>query len=96
MKLLKNVMLISKDIKAMVNLSAHHESGIPESWIHTEVDVCAVNEVETLNNGIETQVTIQNAEGDVRLVLEEDLTIDLVVFKALRDDLNEFIDKRES
>jgi len=93
-KLIKNRMLISKDIEAIVRESAI-ESGIPESWVGATVEVCALNEVELRDGRIESQVLIQNEDGDTRLILEEDLGFKLQPFESLRDEINQFIEKNQ-
>lgn len=77
MEKLTNMMIIRKDLTAKVLNSAALESGLPPELVGQVVDLISVKDVDTGEKyyGIQTQVTIQFEDGDVRVVAEEDLEL---------------------
>lgn len=76
MEKLNNMMIIRKDLTAKVLKSACLDSGLPPELVGQTVDLISVKEVDTgIYNGIETQVTVQFEDGEVRVVVEDDLEL---------------------
>jgi len=75
-ELLSNTGMFLKDITATVLRSAALDSLLPPELVGQTVDLISVKEVDTgIYNGIETQVTVQFEDGEVRVVAEADLEL---------------------
>ena len=75
-ELLSSTGMFHKDLTATVLRSAALDSGLPPELVGQTVDLISVKEVDTgIYNGIETQVTVQFEDGEVRVVVEADLEL---------------------
>ena len=76
MESIKEMMTVAVNIEAIL-LPSVVDHCVPEELVGQMVTICKVNEVQTLNDGLQTQVTIETYDGDHWLVLEEDLDVQL-------------------
>lgn len=66
------------DVEAIVLPTAHSESCVePKSLVWQRVTIVGAKEVTLVDGEIEGQVTIVDGEGELHLVREEDLDVQL-------------------